>query len=103
MRTPETLSAWQRVWVLGLALLSLVVPGAGIVRGPGNEHQQLALLALGLACAIGALLGSLQQTPSRTRWLNVALASVGALISAYLLVALIGVCGAQVLCGVCSP
>ena len=106
---------WRRGWVIGLALLSIAVPVATVVLR--NEpavpftdparlsyyRQTVAALVVGLACAVGAFVGNRTVAAARVRWLSAALASLGVLISAYLLWALIGTCGLGVLVGACNP
>ena len=115
MHTSEARFGWQRGWVIGLALLSLVVPvAAGFLRNEPTVpfadparlsyyRQTVVALVLGLACAIGAFVGIRTVPASGVRWLIVALAGLGVLISAYLLLALIGTCGVGVLGGACNP
>ena len=115
MYTPESKFGWQRGWVIGLALLSLIVPVAAIVLG--NEpmvpfadparvsyyRQTVAALVLGLASAAGAIVVARTLRPAWLRRLGVVLAGLGVLISAYLLWALVGTCGLGVLGGACNP
>ena len=115
MHTSEARFGWQRGWVIGLALLSLVVPVvAGVLRNEPTVpfadparlsyyRQTVVALVLGLACAAGAFVGIRTVPASGVRWLSVALAGLGVLISAYLLFALIGTCGVGVLGGACNP
>ena len=115
MYTTGASHPWRRGWVIGLALLSLVVPVATVFLR--NEpavpfadparlsyyRQTVVALVVGLACAAGAFAGMRMVPASGLRWLSVALASLGVLISAYLLWALIGTCGLGVLGGACNP
>ncbi len=106
---------WQRGWVIGLALLSLLVPvAAGYLRteplvpfaDPARlsyYRQTVVALVVGLACAAGAFAGIRTVPAAGGRRLSVALASLGVLISVYLLWALIGTCGLGVLGGACNP
>ncbi len=115
MYTGEGKFGWQRGWVIGLALLSLLVPvAAGFLRDePGGAftdparlsyyRQTVAALGLGIACAIGAFVANRSVAPASLRRLTVVLAGLGVLISAYLLLALIGTCGVGVLGGACNP
>ncbi len=115
MNTNEARFAWQRGAVIGLALLSLVVPvTAGFLRqepvAPFADparlsyyRQTVAALILGLVCAAGAFVGTRAVPVAGLRRLNVGLASGGMLLSAYLLWILIGSCGTQVLWGTCHP
>ncbi len=114
MNAPES-KAWQHGWVISLALLSLVVSvAAGFLRteplGPFGDparlsyyRQTIVALAVAIACAAGAFVGTRTLSPSLSRWLGVAFATLGVLLSAYLLLALVGTCGVQVLWGVCRP
>jgi hypothetical protein len=115
MHTPEAKRPWQRGWVIGLALLSLLVPVAAFFlrqepAGPFTDPahvsyycQTVAAMIFGMACAAGAFVGTRALTPAWLRWLSLILAGLGLLISAYVLVALIGTCGGQVFWGVCAP
>ena len=118
MHASEAKFGWQRGWVIGLALLSLVLPVAAVFplfprRGPavpladpaGVSDYRLTVAALGLAlaCALGTFIGQRALRPARLRWLNIVLASPGMLLSAYLLLGLIGTCGVGVIWGVCQP
>ena len=115
MRTTGASHPWRRGWVIGLALLSLVVPVATVFlrsepavpfADPARlsyYRQTVIALVVGLACAAGAFAGIRAVPASGLRWLSVALASLGVLISAYLLWALIGTCGLGVLGGACNP
>ena len=115
MHTSEARFGWQRGWVIGLALLSLIVPvAAGFLRNEPTipfadparlsyYRQTVVALVLGLACAAGAFVGMRRVPAAGLRWLSVALASLGVLVSAYLLWALIGTCGLGVLGGACNP
>ncbi len=106
---------WQRGWVIGLALLSLVVPvAAGFLRAEplvpfadparlSYYRQTIIALAIAIACAAGAFVGTRMVTPALFRWMSVAFATLGVLLSAYLLLGLIGSCGVPVLWGVCQP
>ncbi len=115
METHETRFPGQYSWVIGLALLSLLVPLAAI--GLRNEprvpfadparvsyyRQTVAALVLGIACAVGAFIGTRRLMPASLRWLGVGLATLGLLISAYLIATLMGTCGPQVVLGQCNP
>ena len=115
MDTTETKVAWKHGWVIGLALLSLVLPVAAVyVRDTPNAafsdpaslsyyRQTLGALALGLVCAVGAFVASRTLRPPWLRWLSVVLASLGVLLGAFLLIGLIGTCGVQVFSGACQP
>ncbi len=115
MRTTGASHPWRGGWVIGLALLSLVMPVvAGFLRNEplvpfadparvSYYRQTVAALVVGLACAAGAFAG-IRRTPAPgIRRLSVTLASLGALLSAYLLWVLIGTCGLAVLGGSCQP
>jgi hypothetical protein len=115
MDTPEVKSIWQRGWAIGLALLSLVMPLAAIFRSRqgvepvvdptslGSYGLTVVALILGMVCAAGAFVGLRALAPTWLRWLSGILAGLSLLISAYLIVVLIGTCGLQVLSGMCSP
>ncbi len=115
MYTTKAKLGWQCGWVIGLALVSLVVPLAtGILRqepvapfaDPAHlsyYRQTVVALVLGLVCAVGALVGTRALMAAWLRWLSVVLASGGVLISGYLLWTLIGSCGVQVLWTSCHP
>ena len=119
MHAREARFGWQRGGVIALALLSLVLPVAAVVpvrsevvpfMDPAgvNDHRidlllTVAVLVLGLVCAIGAFIGMRGLRPGGVRWLSVGLATLGLLLSAYLLVTLIGTCGAGVISGMCQP
>jgi hypothetical protein len=115
MQTLEAKRPWQPGWALVLAVLSLLVPVAAIFLRPepavpfahpdhvSYYRQTVAALIFGMTCAAGALVGIRVLTRTWLSWLSVVLAILGLLISAYLLVALIGTCGGQVLWGMCTP
>lgn len=115
MNTPQLNHTWQRGWVIGLALLSLVVPVvAGWLRDEpavpfadparvSYYRQTVAALAFGLICAVGTFVASRTLAPAWFRWLTVLMASLGVLISVFLLWALIGTCGLAVVWGSCTP
>ena len=115
MHATEAKFGWQRGWVISLALLSLVVPvAAGFLRNEpmvpfadparvSYYRQTVAALVLGLVCAAGTFVGIRALRPAGVRWLSVVLASLGVLLSAYLLSALIGTCGVGVIWGACQP
>jgi protein-S-isoprenylcysteine O-methyltransferase Ste14 len=115
MHTSRSKLEWQRGWVVGLALLSLIVPvGAVLLRtepavpfaDPAHlsyYRQTVAAIVLGLAAAAGAFVATRSLTPAWLRWAGVALASLGMLLGVLLLLLLIGSCGAGVILGVCAP
>jgi hypothetical protein len=106
---------WRRSWVIGLALLSLAIPAAaGFLRTEplvpfadpvrmSYYRQTGVALAVALACAAGTFVSIRTVTPASFRWLSVGVATLGVLLSAFLLTALIGTCGVPVLWGVCQP
>ena len=106
---------WQHGWVVGLALLSLIVPvAAGFLRteplgsfaDPARlsyYRQTLVAVGVAIACAAGAFIGVRTLRPDVSRWLSVICATLGVLLSAYLLLGLIGSCGVPVLWGACLP
>ena len=115
MYTPQVKSASKRIWVIGLGLLSLVLPVTAIIprqalpasfTNPANLSDYrltVAALLLGLACGIGALAASRMAPGVGVRRLSVVLASAGLLLGAWLLWTLVGSCGTQVLWGSCNP
>ncbi len=115
MSTPDAPFGWRRGWVIGLALVSLVVPLAAVVvpseplvpfADPArlSYYRQLVVaLVVGLACALGAFAGALTLPATGSRRLGMALVTGGMLLSVYLLWVLIGSCGLQVIWGSCQP
>jgi len=115
MYTPQAKLASKRIWVIGLGLLSLILPVTAIVprqarpasfTNPANlsdYRMTVAALLLGLACGIGALVASRRVPAAGVRRLSVVLASAGLLLGAWLLWTLVGSCGAQVLWDACRP
>ncbi len=99
MHTREARLGWRHGWVMGLAVLSSVVPVAAAVL----RQQTVAALVLGLVSALAALIGAWWLTPAWARRLSLVLAILGVLISGYLLWVQIGLCGAGVLSGMCTP
>ncbi len=99
MHATDVKRTWQRGGMLGLAVLSLVVPLVAIVL----HRQTVSTLVLGMACAVGAFVGIRWLTPAWVRRLSIVLATLGLLISAYLLWVQIGLCGPSVLWGACRP
>ncbi len=97
MHATNVKRTWQRGGMIGLALLSLAVPLAAIVL----NRQTLSTLILGMACGVGAIVGARWLTPAWARRLSMVLATLGLLISAYLLWVHIGLCGPGVLWGTC--
>ncbi len=106
---------WRRGWVIGAGLLSLVVPVTAIMlqqepAAPFGDparlsyyRQTVGALVLGIAFAVGAFVGTRARMPGWSRGLSLVLATLGLLISAYLLMTLIGSCGVGVLAGSCNP
>ena len=115
MSTPDAPFEWRRGWVIGLALLSLVVPVAAVffrseplvpLADPARlsyYRQMVVALVVGLACALGAFAGARTMPASGSRRLSMGLVSGGMLLSLYLLWVLIGSCGVQVIWGSCQP
>ena len=115
MTTPDAPFGWRRGSVLGLALLSLVIPVIAVfVRTeplvPFTDPARLsyyrqAAVALGpgLVCALVACAGARTMPASGVRRLSMALAIGGILLSLYLGLTLIGTCGTQILAGSCRP
>ncbi len=115
MNTTESSRPRHHGWVIGLAILSLVVPMAtgflrpepvGSFADPARlsyYRQTIVAIAGAIASAAGAFVGARSLTPTLFRSLSVLLASLGVLVSAYLLVGLIGSCAVPVLWGVCTP
>ncbi len=115
MSTPDAPFGWRRGWVIGLALVSLVVPLAAVIvpseplvpfADPARlsyYRQLVAALVVGLACALGAFVGARTLPVSGSRRLVMALVTGGMLLSVYVLWVLIGSCGLQVIWGSCQP
>ena len=115
MSTPDAPFGWRRGSVIGLALVSLVVPLAAVfVRSeplvpfadPAHlsyYRQMVVALGVGLACAFGAFAGARTMPVSGSRRLSMVLVSGGMLLSVYVLWVLIGSCGVQVIWGSCQP
>ena len=101
MRTQQTRPTWQRGWVVTIALLSLAAPLAALAFG--SEGSMTGALVFGLACAAGVFVGDRALTPAWLHLLNRVVATIGVLISAFLLWSLVGTCGAQVFWGMCQP
>ena len=105
---------WRRGWVAGLAVASLILPMVAAFSGDraaqigdaafqADHRLTVAALILGIAAAASTLVFNRWLTPAWLRWLSVGLATLGVMIAAYLLVALIGTCGFAVLGGACAP
>ena len=115
MYTPQANLASKHIWVIGLGLLSVVLPLTAIIprqalpasfTNPANLSDYrltVAALLLGLACGIGALVASRRAPAAGVRRLSVVLASAGLLFSVWLLWTLVGSCGVQVLWVSCNP
>ncbi len=115
MNTTRAQAPGRRGWVAGLALMSIGLPiatafpsGQAAVRGGdptilSDYRLTLAALILGIAAATGTLVFNRELTPAWLRWVSMGLATLGALIAAYLLSALVGTCGFAVLGGGCAP
>ena len=115
MHASEAKFGWQRGGVIALALLSLVLPMAAVLpvrevvvpftdpAGVNDYRLTVAALVLGLVSAAGAFIGTRALRPASVRWLSVGVATLGLLLSAYLLFTLIGTCGAGVITGMCNP
>ena len=119
MYTPEAKFRWQCIRVIGLALLSLILPVLAIwpvkvstAPFPSQTSQSdyrpmVALLVLAIACAVGAFAhrapGVRGLLPTSVRWLSMVLATLGLLLSMYVLWTVIGTCGAGVIVGRCNP
>ena len=99
MHATETKRIWKRGGAIGLPLLSLTVPLAAILL----HRQTVLMVVLGIGCAVGAFACARWLTPAWIRRLSMALASLGLLISAYLLWVQIGLCGSGILWGACRP
>jgi hypothetical protein len=84
-----------------VALLSLAAPLAALALG--RESAMAGVLVFGLVGAAAVFVGDRALTPAWLHLLNRVVASLGALISAYLLWSLVGTCGFQVLWSVCQP
>lgn len=99
MRATKTGPGWQRDAVVGLALLSVVLPLAVIFL----ERQTITVIYLGLASAVAALVGARLLPRSSARTLSLILVLLGAVLNVYLLLLLIGLCGLGALGGTCQP
>jgi hypothetical protein len=111
----ETKHLWRCGWVATAAMLSVALPvlfvflrqePAGPFEDPARMsyyRQAIVVLVLGLVAAGGALAGSRALQPAWLRWLSVVVAILGVLVGAFLLLGLIGSCGAPILWGVCRP
>lgn len=99
MDTMNTRHGWQRGTVIGLAVLSCVVPVATIFLGP----RSVPAIFLGLAGAVAAFIGARSLHSGSARTLSLILAILGVLIGAYVLWLQIGLCGIGVLGGRCEP
>ncbi len=105
----------QYSWLIGPALLSLRVPVAAIVlrsapmvpfADPAHVsyyRQMVAALILGIACAVGAVIGTRRLGLASVRWLSVGLAMLGLLSSVYVLGVLMGTRGPRVFFAECNP
>ena len=112
MDTRQSGSGWQRGWAGALALLSFILALVALIplqvpatntANEGGYGLTVAVLLLAIVCAVGALAGNRRLLPAWVRWLSLILAGLGLLVSAYLLLVLIGTCGAGVLGGTCQP
>ena len=119
MYTPEAKFRWQCIRVIGLALLSLILPVLAIwpvtvttapfpsQTSQSDYHPMVASLVLAIACAVGAFAqrapGMRGLLPTSARWLSMVLATLGLLLSMYVLWTVIGTCGAGVIVGRCIP
>ncbi len=115
MSTPDAPFGGRRGWIIGLALLSLIVPVAAVcVRSEplvpfadpvrlSSYRQIVAALGVGLACALAAFAGARTMPASGSRRLSMGLVSGSLLLSVYVLWVLIGSCGVQVIGGNCQP
>ncbi len=108
----------QRMWVVSLALLSLILPVLAIwpvkvttAPFPSQTSQSgyrpvVVSLVLAIACALGALAqrapGTRGLLPTSVRWLSMVLATLGLLLSMYVLWTVIGTCGAGVIVARCN-
>jgi len=67
-------------------------------------RQTVAAIVLGIAAAASTFVFNRRLTPAWFRWLSIGLASLGMVVAAYLLLALMGTCGLPVLWGGgCNP
>ncbi len=115
MNGTEATFNWQRGAIVGLALLSFILPVVSIIpryaplapfgapASLSDYRLTVAALVLGLACGVGAFIGSRRAAAGGSRWLSVLMASGGMLVSGHLLWSLIGSCGVQVLWAACHP
>lgn len=115
METPQVSTRANRRVTPVLALLSLLVPlGTQFIvarapalgtapSAPPDYRATTSVLVLAMIAA-GATLGSSRLlTPAWLRWWCWIAASVGALLSGFLVWSLIGLCGLQVLWATCTP
>lgn len=115
MNTRQASQVWQRVLVVGCALLSVAVPVVALfarqlpqppLADLADQHSYqplLGALALGVGCAVVAFTLIRALTPPLLRYLSAGVASLGLLFVLYVLWALVGVCGIQIVLGVCRP
>ena len=115
MDTPTTPVPRPHGWLAGLALISVVVPVAAVrIGGPAATPSPAApslngflptvvALALGIACAVSTSVFNRSIAPSWLRWLSIGMAVLGSGSAAVQLAGLIGMCGLDVVWGVCTP
>ncbi len=113
MNATHTSGPGRRGVVTGMALTSLVLPMAAVVLGDQpvtstsaglNSYRLLvSALVIGLVAAAGTIFFRRALAPAWLRRLSVGLAGLGMALTIYLLLTLIGTCGATVLWGSCAP
>jgi hypothetical protein len=115
MYTSTKTFQWQRGGAITLALFSLIVPlSASVPRDiasawltspvqPSDERLTIAAFLLGIVSAVGAVIINRSLPTGWLSWVTLAVATLGGLITTFLVWSLIGSCGLQVVWDVCKP